>query len=93
MLLKNKKIVIFGVANKYSIATGIARSMHEQGAELAFAYQNERLLKNIKPIAEELGSEILIECDVSNDSSIDQAFKDLTNRWNKFDGLIHSIGF
>ena len=78
MLLKNKKIVIFGVANKYSIATGIARSMHEQGAELAFAYQNERLLKNIKPIAEELGSEILIECDVSNDNSIDQAFKDLT---------------
>ena len=93
MLLKNKKIVIFGVANKYSIATGIARSMHEQGAELAFAYQNERLLKNIKPIAEELGSEILIECDVSNDNSIDQAFKDLTNQWNKFDGLVHSIGF
>ena len=93
MLLKNKKIVIFGVANKYSIATGIARSMHEQGAELAFAYQNERLLKNIEPIAEELGSEILIECDVSNDNSIDQAFKDLTNQWNKFDGLVHSIGF
>ena len=93
MLLKNKKMVIFGVANKYSIATGIAKSMHEQGAELAFAYQNERLLKNIKPIAEELGSKILIECDVSNDSSIDQAFKDLTSTWNKFDGLIHSIGF
>ena len=93
MLLKNKKIVIFGVANKYSIATGIARSMHEQGAELAFAYQNERLLKNIKPIAEELGSKILIECDVSNDNSIDQAFKDLTNQWNKFDGSVHSIGF
>ena len=93
MLLKNKKIVIFGVANKYSIATGIARSMHEQGAELAFAYQNERLLKNIQPIAKELGSEILIECDVSNDNSIDQAFKDLINQWNKFDGLVHSIGF
>ena len=93
MLLKNKKIVIFGVANKYSIATGIARSMHKQGAELAFAYQNERLLKNIQPIAKELGSEILIECDVSNDNSIDQAFKDLTNQWNKFDGLVHSIGF
>ena len=93
MLLKNKKMVIFGVANKYSIATGIAKSMHEQGAELAFAYQNERLLKNIKPIAEELGSKILIECDVSSDSSIDKAFKDLTNQWTKFDGLVHSIGF
>ena len=93
MLLKNKKVVIFGVANKYSIATGIAKSMHEQGAELAFAYQNERLLKNIKPIAEELGSKILIECDVSDDNSINQAFKDLTNQWTKFDGLVHSIGF
>ena len=93
MLLKDKKIVIFGVANKYSIATGIAKSMHQQGAKLAFAYQNERLLKNIKPIAEELGSEILIECDVSDDNSIDQAFKDLTSKWQKFDGLVHSIGF
>ena len=93
MLLKDKKIVIFGVANKYSIATGIAKSMKQQGAKLAFAYQNERLLKNIKPIAEELGSEILIECDVSNDNSIDQAFKDLTSKWQKFDGLVHSIGF
>jgi enoyl-[acyl-carrier protein] reductase I len=61
MLLKNKKILITGVANKYSIAAGIAQSMHKQGAELAFTYQNERLLKNIKEIAGACDSNILIE--------------------------------
>jgi len=93
MLLKNKKIIIFGLANKYSIAAGIARSMSEQGAELAFAYQNERLLKNLRPIAEECNSDILIECDVSCDESIENAFVDLTKEWNTFDGLVHSIGY
>ena len=93
MLLKNKKIIIFGLANKYSIAAGIARSMSEQGAELAFAYQNERLLKNLRPIAEECNSDILIECDVSCDVSIENAFVDLTKKWNTFDGLVHSIGY
>tara|TARA_Y100001935_G_scaffold162621_1_gene133697 strand:+ start:250 stop:1038 length:789 start_codon:yes stop_codon:yes gene_type:complete len=93
MLLKNKKIIIFGLANKYSIAAGIAKSMHEQGAELAFAYQNERLLKNLRPIAEECNSNILIECDVSSDKSIENAFGELTKQWNTFDGLIHSIGY
>ena len=74
MLLKNKKILISGLANKYSIATGIAYAMHREGAELAFTYQNERLLKNLKPIASECGSDILIECDVSNDESIKSSF-------------------
>ena len=93
MLLKDKKIVIFGLANKYSIAAGIAKSMYEQGATLAFAYQNERLLKNLKPIAAEYDSDILIECDVSSDDSIKGAIKELSNSWGKFDGLVHSIGF
>ena len=70
MLLKNKKILISGLANKYSIAAGIAQSMHREGAELAFMYQNERLLKNLKPIAESFNSGLLIECDVSYDNSI-----------------------
>ena len=77
MLLKNKKILISGLANKYSIAAGIAAAMHREGAELAFTYQNERLLKNLIPIAAELGSKILIECDVSSDDSIKASFKDL----------------
>lgn len=93
MLLKNKKILITGLANKYSIANGIAAAMHREGAELAFAYQNERLLKNLTLIANEYNSDILIECDVSSDESIDNAFKDLNKHWENFDGLVHSIGF
>tara|TARA_B100002019_G_C21253277_1_gene592398 strand:- start:366 stop:1163 length:798 start_codon:yes stop_codon:yes gene_type:complete len=93
MLLKNKKILISGLANKYSIATGIAYAMHREGAELAFTYQNERLLKNLKPIASECGSDILIECDVSNDDSIKSSFVELSKKWKKFDGFVHSIGF
>ena len=93
MLLKNKKILITGLANKYSIAAGIASAMHREGAELAFTYQNERLLKNLKPLADEYGSDILIECDVACDKSIENSFKELTNKWPRFDGFVHSIGF
>ena len=93
MLLKNKKILISGLANKYSIAKGIAEAMHREGAELAFTYQSERLLKNLKPIAEGLGSNILIQCDVSDDDSINSSFKELSKIWSNFDGLVHSIGF
>ena len=93
MLLKNKKILISGLANKYSIAKGIAEAMHREGAELAFTYQSERLLKNLKPIAEDLGSDILIQCDVSDDDSINSSFKELSKTWSNFDGLVHSIGF
>ena len=93
MLLKNKKILISGLANKYSIAAGIARAMHREGAELAFTYQNERLLKNLKPIAEELNSNILIESDVSSDESIEKSFAELKESWETFDGFVHSIGY
>ena len=67
--------------------------MHREGAELAFTYQSERLLKNLKPIAEDLGSDILIQCDVSDDDSINSSFKELSKTWSNFDGLVHSIGF
>ena len=93
MLLKNKKILITGLANKYSIAAGIASAMRREGAELAFTYQNERLLKNLKPLADELNSDILIECDVASDDSIENSFKELSKRWQNFDGFVHSIGF
>ena len=92
-MLKNKKILITGLANKYSIAAGIAHAMHREGAELAFTYQNERLLKNLSPIANELGSKLLIECDVANDHSINIAFNKLKESWGTFDGFVHSIGF
>ena len=93
MLLKDKKILITGLANKYSIAAGIASAMHREGAELAFTYQNERLLKNLEPLAKEYGSDILIECDVASDESINQSFSELSKKWAKFDGFVHSIGF
>ena len=92
-MLQGKKFLITGVANKFSIATGIAKAMHNNGAELAFAYQNERLLRNLKPIAESLDSNMLIECDVSSDHSIEQMFTKLRESWGSFDGFVHSIGF
>ena len=92
-MLKNKKIVITGIANKFSIAYGIAKSMSRNGAELAFLYQNERLLKKIKPLAEDLGVEALVECDVSSDASIAKAFQAIKSKWGNIDGLVHSIGF
>lgn len=92
-MLKGKKFLITGVANKFSIATGIAKAMHNNGAELAFAYQNERLLRNLKPIAESLDSNMLFECDVSSDQSIEQMFTKLRESWDSFDGFVHSIGF
>ena len=92
-MLKNKKILITGLANKYSIASGIAAAMHREGAELAFTYQNERLLKNLEPLAREYGSNVLIECDVSNDESINSTFDEIKKIWGSFDGFVHSIGF
>ena len=93
MLLKDKKILISGLANKYSIAAGIAEAMSREGAELAFTYQSDRLLKNLKPIADSCNSDILIECDVSDDDSIATTFKELSKKWKKFDGFVHSIGY
>ena len=93
MMLKNKKILIAGLANKRSIATGIAKAMHSQGAELAFTYQTERLKKNVEKIAGELGSELLFECDVASDQSIDKMYAELSNHWKTFDGFVHSIGY
>ncbi len=92
-MLNSKKIVITGIANKFSIAYGIAKSMSRNGAELAFLYQNERLLKKIKPLAEDLGVETLVECDVSSDASIAKAFQAIKSKWGNIDGLVHSIGF
>ena len=93
MFLKGKKILIAGLANKFSIAAGIAHAMTEQGADLAFTYQNERLRTNVEKVANELGHNILLECDVSSDSSIKETFNELAKSWSKFDGIVHSIGF
>ncbi len=91
--LRGKKILILGVASKLSIATGIARAMHREGAELAFTYQNERLGKRVAAIAEECDSELLFPCDVTNDGEIGQLFQDLANSWDGLDGLVHCLAY
>ena len=92
-LLKNKNILIVGVANKYSIASGIAQSMSNFGANLAFTYQNERLKRRVKGLASEWGSEICLPCDVSNDKEIDNVFSELHKSWEGIDAIIHAVGF
>lgn len=91
--LSGKKILITGIASKLSIAYGIAKSMKRAGAELALTYQNSRLRRRVELIAKDLDSNILVECDVSNDSSIIALFENLLKIWNSFDGFVHSIAF
>ena len=82
-----------GVANNKSIAWGIAQACHEQGAELAFTYQGEALGKRVAPLADSLGSDIVLECDVTSAESMDAVFATLEEKWGKLDFLVHAIGF
>ncbi len=91
--LENKKILITGVASKRSIAWGIAQAMHREGAELAFTYQGEKLEKRVQGFASELGSDIVIPMDVSDDQQINAVFQVLGKEWDGLDGIVHSIGF
>ena len=91
--LSGKRILITGVASKLSIAWGIAQAMHKQGAELAFTYQNDKLKSRVSEFAHECGSDIVLPCDVAEDESINNLFSDLAQRWDKFDGFVHSIGY
>ena len=91
--LANKKALIIGVASNRSIAWGVAKAMHEQGAELAFTYQNERLQSRVEKFAQELGSNIVLPCDVATDENISELFKQLGTHWSEFDILVHSIAF
>jgi enoyl-[acyl-carrier protein] reductase I len=92
-LMQGKRGLIMGVANNKSIAWGIAQACHEQGAELAFTYQGEALGKRVNPLAESLGSDIVLECDVTDDESMDAVFATLEEKWGKLDFLVHAIGF
>jgi|TARA_B100001142_G_scaffold126037_1_gene127886 enoyl-[acyl-carrier protein] reductase I len=92
-MLKNKNVLIVGVANKHSIAAGIAQSMHEQGANLAFTYQNERLKDNVVKLAKEWNSDICIPCDVADDNEITKAFEELSKFWDGLDCIVHAVGF
>ena len=91
--LAGKKIVLTGLLSNRSIAYGIAKACHREGAELAFTYVGERFKDRITEFAAEFDSKLIFDCDVSSDEQIDKLFADLSATWPKFDGLIHSIGF
>ena len=92
-LLKNKNILIVGVANKHSIASGIAESMAENGANIALTYQNERLKENVTKLGESWGVDTFIPCDVASDDEIKDAFSTLSGSWDGVDAVIHAVGF
>jgi len=92
-LMKGKRGLIMGVANEKSIAWGIAREMAEQGAELAFTYQGVSFGKRVKPLAASLGSDILVDADVTNDESLDLAFSELKSKWGKLDFIVHAVAY
>jgi enoyl-[acyl-carrier protein] reductase I len=82
-----------GLANDKSLAWGIAKSLHEQGAELAFSYQGDALAKRVRPLAEQVGSDFLIDCDVTDMEKLDAAFAEIEARWGTLDFVVHAIGF
>ncbi|MGD9583614.1 MAG: enoyl-ACP reductase [Lysobacterales bacterium] len=91
--LQGKRALIIGIASERSIASGIAEAMHREGAELAFSYQNERLRERVEKAASELGSDIVLPCDVASDAEIDAMMQALQQRWDRLDILVHSVGF
>jgi enoyl-[acyl-carrier protein] reductase I len=91
--MAGKKGLIMGVANHRSIAWGIAKACHGAGAKLAFTYQGEALEKRLRPLAQEIGSEIVLPCDVTDASSIDATFAELGRRWGDIDFVVHCIAF
>jgi len=92
-LMAGKRGLIMGLANDRSLAWGIAKALAAQGAELAFSYQGEALEKRVRPLAEELGADLLIECDVADMADLDRMFADLSARWETIDFVVHAIGF
>lgn len=91
--MKGQRGLIMGVANDRSIAWGIAKAMHEAGAELALSYQGEAFGKRLEPLAESVGSDLLLDVDVTDDASLDAAFEALQARWDSIDFVVHAIAF
>jgi len=92
-LMSGKRGLIMGLANDRSLAWGIARALGTQGAELAFSYQGEALEKRVRPLAAELGSDMLVDCDVSSMDALDAAFDQLRDKWGTIDFVVHAIGY
>lgn len=92
-LLQNKRILICGLVSDRSIAYGIAEAMHREGAELAFTYQNEKVLDRVATMAAQWGSKIVIPCDVASDAEINAVFTELSKHWDGLDTIVHSIAY
>lgn len=92
-LMAGKKGIVMGVANNRSIAWGIVQHLHAHGAEIGFTYQGDALKKRVEPLAAEVGSDFLIECDVTDMSSIDKVFADVKDRWGTIDFVVHAIAY
>ncbi len=93
MNLQGKRALVMGVANDHSIAWGIAKALHGAGAELAFTYQGEAFGKRVAPLAASLGSDFLVDADVTDDASLDRAFGMIADRWGGLDILVHAIAY
>ncbi len=92
-LMKGKRGLIMGLANDRSLAWGIAKKLHEAGAELAFSYQGEAMEKRVRPLADQLGCDFLIDCDVSTEAELDKTFATLAAKWPTIDFVVHAIGY
>ena len=92
-LMQGKRGLIMGVANDHSIAWGIARTLHQQGASLAFTYQGEALGRRVRPLAESVGSTFVMPCDVEDTASVDAVFGAIGKQWGTLDFLVHAIAF
>src|SRR2546428_6229315 len=92
-LMAGKRGLIMGVANERSLAWGIAKAARAQGAELAFTFQGEALGRRVKPLAESIGSDFVVECDVTDEASLDRTFSAIADRWRRIDFVVHAIAF
>ncbi len=92
-IMEGKRGLIMGVANDRSLAWGISKAVSAQGAELAFTFQGEALEKRVRPLAETLGSTLVLDCDVTNEQSVSRVFEALSARWGRLDFLVHAIAF
>ena len=92
-LMTGKRGLIMGLANDKSLAWGIAKALRAQGAEMAFSYQGDALAKRVRPLAEQVGSDFLIDCDVTDMDKLDAAFAEIESRWGGLDFVVHAIGF
>jgi enoyl-[acyl-carrier protein] reductase I len=92
-LMRGKRGLVMGIANDHSIAWGIAKTLSEHGAELAFTYQGDALGKRVKPLADSLGVDLVLPCDVENLASVDSVFEALRTKWGQLDFLVHAVAF